>query len=168
MRTEPSGEPRFLVSLAVPAAARRRPDPDLRNLCGGSVSPMAARRTPRISSRESPSTGVAMPCLRLHERQRLSGHQRRLPDHLRTGRLPHCAMRVCRQIESECSSLLAATYFGDSTGSGRQLRAAGPIRARSTGNVYIAGRRVPLWAQVNPSRPANGPALAFVAKFDRA
>ena len=65
------------------------------------------------------------------------------------------------------SSLLAATYFGDSTGSGDGIAAAGPIVLDSTGNVYIAGQASPLVAQVNPIQTTpNGPALAFAAKFD--
>ena len=64
------------------------------------------------------------------------------------------------------SSLLAATYFGDSTG-GDGIAAAGPIVLDSTGNVYIAGQASPFVAQVNPIQTTpNGPALAFVAKFD--
>ena len=65
------------------------------------------------------------------------------------------------------SSLLAATYFGDSTGSGDGIAAAGPIVLDSTGNVYIAGQASPFVAQVNPIQTTpNGPALAFIAKFD--
>ena len=65
------------------------------------------------------------------------------------------------------SSLLAATYFGDSTGSGDGIAAAGPIVLDSTGNVYIAGQASPFVAQVNPIQTTpNGPALAFAAKLD--
>jgi len=65
------------------------------------------------------------------------------------------------------SSLLAATYFGDATGSGDGITAAGPIVLDSAGNVYIAGQASPFVAQVNPVQTTpNGPALAFAAKFD--